>query len=55
MEASKSFGITIYNKDTSGEYIIAKKSSSIILPASQFQEAKVAFLAIDADTKEIQK
>jgi hypothetical protein len=55
VQATTSFGITIYNKDTSGEYIIAQRSSNIILPASQFQEAKVASLAIDADTKEIQK
>jgi len=55
VQATASFGIAIYNVDNTGEYIIAQRTTNIILPASQFQEAKVASLAIDADTKEIQK
>lgn len=55
VQATSSFGIAIYNVDNTGTYIIAQRTTNIILPASQFQEAKVASLAIDADTKEIQK
>jgi hypothetical protein len=36
VQATTSFGIAIYNKDSTGEYIIAQRTSNIILPISQF-------------------
>jgi hypothetical protein len=53
VQATASFSIAIYSVVGSTDYIIAQRTSGIILPSSQFQEGKVASLAIDADTKEI--